>query len=151
MASFILRPASPADAPAIADVHYRAMDKYHEFYAAFFALSPRDILEKLTAAAVQKPEIVYLVAVDEAGRVVGFVRYTVEAEKKLEAEKKPEAAVSAEAGPSPFAVKAHVKELWEEFEKKQVAMDGCYEKTMDGRRHICWSFYFYLFFMCCLG
>ncbi|KAL7953104.1 acyl-CoA N-acyltransferase [Trichoderma compactum] len=135
MASVTIRPASPADAPAIAAVHYRAQDKYHGFYGAFFVHSPRDILTQATATAVRKPENVYLVAVDEEEkRVVGFVRYAVKEEK--EEGKQEEAAAVAEAGPSLFGVKEHLKELWDEFDKKQVAMDGCYEKAADGKRHI---------------
>ncbi|KAM6479346.1 acyl-CoA N-acyltransferase [Trichoderma sp. SZMC 28011] len=138
MASVTIRPASPADAPAIAAVHYRAQEKYHGFYGAFFVHSPREILIQATARAIQKPENVYLVAVDgELNKVVGFVRYVVEEEKKQEEEKKEEPAVVSEgAGPSLFGVKEHLKGLWEEFNEKQVAMDGCYEKAADGKRHI---------------
>lgn len=146
MASVTIRPASPADAPAIAAVHYRAQEKYHGFYGAFFVHSPRDILIQATARAIQKPENVYLVAVDEESKeVVGFVRYVVEEEKKKDGEKQEEPAlVSEEAGPSLFGVKEHLKGLWEEFNEKQVAMDGCYEKAADGKRHICrFSFFFF--------
>lgn len=147
MASITIRPASPADAPAIAAVHYRAQEKYHGFYGAFFVHSPRDILIQATARAVQKPENVYLVAVDEeSNKVVGFVRYVVEEEKK---EAKQEEAVvvseSEDAGPSLFGVKEHLKGLWEEFNGKQVAMDGCYEKAADGKRHICRFSIFFFF------
>ncbi|KAL7907844.1 acyl-CoA N-acyltransferase [Trichoderma velutinum] len=143
MASVTIRPASPADAPAIADVHYRAQEKYHGFYGAFFVHSPRDILTQATARAVQKPENVYFVAVDEESKqVVGFVRYAVHGEKKEEEEEEAAAAAAVvseggavEAGPSLFGAKEHLKELWEEFDKKQVAMDGCYEKAADGKRH----------------
>ncbi|UKZ83869.1 hypothetical protein TrVFT333_011683 [Trichoderma virens FT-333] len=120
MASITIRPASSADAPAIADVHYRAQDKYHGFYGAFFVHKPRDIMMQNTARAVQKPENVYL------------------GEKKDEKEEEEEAVVAAakeEAGPSLFSVKEHVKGLWEEFDKKQVAMDACYEKAADGKKH----------------
>ncbi|KAL6814527.1 acyl-CoA N-acyltransferase [Trichoderma sp. SZMC 28015] len=140
MASVTIRPASPADAPAIAAVHYRAQEKYHGFYGAFFVHSPRDILIQATARAIQKPENVYLVAVDEeSNKVVGFVRYVVEEEKKEEQQEEEAAVVSEgeEAGPpSLFGVKEHLKGLWEEFNEKQVAMDGCYEKAADGKRHI---------------
>ncbi|PNP56176.1 hypothetical protein THARTR1_03701 [Trichoderma harzianum] len=116
----------------MAAVHYRAQEKYHGFYGAFFVHSPRDILTQVTARAVRKPENVYLVAVEEQEKkVVGFVRYAVEEEKKEEV-----AVVSDDAGPSLFGVKEHLKELWEEFNKKQVAMDGCYEKAADGKRHV---------------
>lgn len=152
MASVTIRPASPADAPAIAAVHYRAQEKYHGFYGAFFVHSPRDILIQATARAIQKPENVYLVAVDEeAKKVVGFVRYIMEEEKKeKKGEQEPAAVVNegeAEAGPSLFGVKKHLKGLWEEFNEKQVAMDGCYEKAADGKRHICKVFLLFLLWM----
>lgn len=141
MASVTIRPASPADAPAMAAVHYRAQEKYHGFYGAFFVHSPRDILTQATAKAVRKPENVYLVAVEEEEKkVVGFVRYVVEEEKKEEEKQEEEEAV-VDAGPSLFGVKEHLKELWEEFNKKQVAMDGCYEKAADGKRHVCKFFF----------
>lgn len=160
MASVTIRPASPADAPAISSIHYKALARYHAFYGAFFALHPRDILAQSVPAALQKPENEFLVAADRAsGAVVGFVRFAVEAEKEAEreaerkAEKEPVAAVDAEekkeekkeeaeAGPSLFAVKEHVKDLWEEFNQKQVEIDACYDKAADGRKHICWFPYF---------
>ncbi|KAL7929888.1 acyl-CoA N-acyltransferase [Trichoderma chlorosporum] len=144
MASVTIRPASPADAPAMADVHHRAQDKYHGFYGAFFVHSTRDIVTQNTARAVRKPENVYLVAVDGAsGKVVGFVRYAVVGEKKKEEEEEgkkekeeeEEEEEEAVAGPSLFGVKEHVKDLWDEFDKKQVAMDECYEKAADGKKH----------------
>jgi hypothetical protein len=142
MASLILRPAEPADAAAIADIHYRALDRYHEFYGAFFALDPREILTKSTPLALEKADNVFLVAVDvESKDVIGFVKYTVEAEKaasNIAASEAKEEPVAVPAGPSLMAAKAHMKELWTEFRKRADEMDECYEKTADGKKHICW-------------
>ncbi|TFA99798.1 hypothetical protein CCMA1212_008202 [Trichoderma ghanense] len=164
MASITIRPGTPVDAASIADVHYRAQEKYHGFYGAFFVNSPREILTRGTEGAVRKGENVYLVAVDEDGRVVGFVRYAVrggtteggreveesvhdDGEKKEEEEEEEEEEKEKKAdGPPPvslFAVKEHLKELWEEFDGKQGAMDDCYEKAANGRRHICLSSLFF--------
>ncbi|KAL7788935.1 acyl-CoA N-acyltransferase [Trichoderma ceciliae] len=136
MAPVVIRPSTPADAVSVANIHYRALERYHEFYGAFFALGPRETLTRSTAAALQKPENVFLVAVDEGGlgEVVGFVRYAVEAGKVAAAAEKQDEA--APAGPLLYAVKEHMKELWEAFGKKQAEIDGCYERTLNGQKHI---------------
>ncbi|KAL7812123.1 acyl-CoA N-acyltransferase [Trichoderma aethiopicum] len=144
MASISIRPGTPADAASIADVHYRAQERYHGFYGAFFVNSPREILMWGTEGAVREGGNVYLVAVDDGdGRVVGFVRFAVrgaaEGEKgeneDAEGKKKGEEEEGVPAG-SLFAVKEHLKGLWEEFDGKQGAMDECYERAANGRRHI---------------
>ncbi|KAH0493496.1 hypothetical protein TgHK011_000161 [Trichoderma gracile] len=153
MAPITIRPGTPADAASIAEVHYRAQERYHNFYGAFFVNSPREILTRGTEVALRKAENVYLVAVEGGSeKVVGFVRYAVKEGRKRTAEgetgdeeeavddegKKDEEEEGEKAdGPSLFAVKEHLKGLWEEFDGKQVAMDECYEKAADGRRHIC--------------
>ncbi|KAM0479520.1 hypothetical protein ACHAPX_004736 [Trichoderma viride] len=136
MASVKLRPAQPADAAGIADTHYRALDRYHEFYGAFFVLDPREILAKLTPMALEKPENIVLVAVDEESNdVVGIVKYTIEAEK-VASTATVEDPASVPIGPSLTAVKEHLKELWTEFGKRRDEMDECYERAADGKRHI---------------
>lgn len=138
MASVKLRPAQPADAAAIANTHYRALDRYHEFYGAFFVLDPREILAKSTAAALEKPANVMWVAVDEeSNNVVGIVKYTVEAEKVASTATVAEDSTPAPAAPSFTAVKEHLKVLWDEFGKRRDEMDECYEKAANGKRHIC--------------
>ncbi|KAL6854510.1 acyl-CoA N-acyltransferase [Trichoderma novae-zelandiae] len=157
MASITIRAGTPADASSIADVHYRALDRYHGFYGAFFVNEPRAILTRATGLAVREGEDVYLVAVEGGGRVVGFVRYAVRegrtqaagigSEMREEEEEDKQEVVDGEKKgkeeedvegrpPSLFAVKEHLKDLWEEFDGKQVAMDECYEKAASGRRHI---------------
>lgn len=139
MASVKLRPAQLADAASIADTHYTALDRYHEFYGAFFILDPREILAKSTPVALEKPENIMLVAVDEESNdVVGIVKYTIEAEKTASTVTVDDPA-SVPAGPSLTAVKEHLKELWTEFGKRRDEMDECYEKAADGKRHICRS------------
>ncbi|PON20894.1 hypothetical protein TGAM01_v210293 [Trichoderma gamsii] len=142
MASVKLRPAQPADAAGIANTHYRALDRYHEFYGAFFVLDPKEILEKSTPVALEKPENIILVAVDEeSSGVVGIVKYTIEAEKvvstaTVEGPASVEDPASVPAGPSLTAVKEHLKELWTEFGRRRDEMDECYERAADGKRHI---------------
>ncbi|KAM0517692.1 hypothetical protein ACHAPE_004665 [Trichoderma viride] len=136
MASVKLRPAQPADAAGIADTHYRALDRYHEFYGAFFVLDPREILAKSTPVALEKPENIMLVAVDEESNdVVGIVKYTIEAEK-VASTATVEDPASVPIEPSLTAVKEHLKELWTEFGKRRDEMDECYERAADGKRHI---------------
>ncbi|PTB72201.1 acyl-CoA N-acyltransferase [Trichoderma longibrachiatum ATCC 18648] len=148
MASITIRPGTPADAASIADVHYRAQETYHGFYGAFFVNPPREILMRGTEGAVRKGGNVYLVAVDDGdGKVVGFVRYAVRGAAEEEKGDNEEDGVNAEGKkreeegvdeppPSLFAVKEHLKGLWEEFDGKQGAMDECYERSADGRRNI---------------
>lgn len=137
MASIKLRSAQLGDAAGMADTHYRALDRYHEFYGAFFVLDPRDILAKSTPVALKKPENIILVAVDEESNdVVGIVKYTIEAEKTASTVTVDDPA-SVPSGPSLTAVKEHLTELWTEFGKRRDEMDECYEKAADGKRHVC--------------
>ncbi|KAK5995977.1 hypothetical protein PT974_04397 [Cladobotryum mycophilum] len=115
-----IRPATVDDAPSMAQVHYNALELYHDFYGAFFVTHPRDLLPEATASALQNPKNVFLVAVEKgSGVTVGFVRYNVvEATPARDNEKEKESDKKAESGPTIFAVKEHLKELWERFNER---------------------------------
>lgn len=150
MASFTIRSATEADGPAIAEVHHNALAKYYKFYAAFFARNPRETLPLSTANALKKPEFIFLVAVDDiSGSILGFIRYQVIAGKAAAAALLDHNAATheidvseAKEPPGPlssslFAPKEHMKELWDRFNEKQADMDACYEKAVNGAKHIC--------------
>ncbi|KAF6807156.1 hypothetical protein CSOJ01_08344 [Colletotrichum sojae] len=138
----LIRPATEADADGIARVHHLALAQFDDFGAAWFERRPRDILPLSTGAALQAPKNRFLVAVTPGSDdVVGFVRYhVVDA-----AESAPAAQPTADAPevlekPDPvaalFAIKDHMKELWERFvHPREDEMEACYEKAVDGRRH----------------
>lgn len=148
MENIYIRQASIEDAPAIAQIQYEALEKFHNFYNGFLATHPRDILPITTKTALNNPKNIFLVAVDAAtDEVVGFVRYAIVPEKqpegkKQEEEKEKEDAKSQLDRSQPefanlFAPKEHVKELWEEFSARDDEMDACYEGVAKGQKHYC--------------
>lgn len=138
MSSINIRAATAADGAAISHIHYEALKTYHDFYAAFLALHPRELLPAATGRALENPQFTFLVA-EEGGEVVGFARYTVVGGKgQDEGDKKVEGRGGETAsGPSLFAPKEHMKGLWERFNEREAEMDACYEKTTNGQRHYC--------------
>src|SRR5262245_22452426 len=73
-----IQQATENDSAAIARIHYRALEKYHIFYAAFFAKHPRDFIPLSTESALRNPKNRFLTAVDETTKqVVGFIQYQV--------------------------------------------------------------------------
>ena len=140
MSAISTRRATIAEAAEIFNVHYAALAKYHECYAAFFETHPRDLLPSMTEKALRNPELIFLVAVDDTtGKVVGFVRYKFENDPEDKAEEKKRSAESVEAAPvSPFTPKEHLKELWAKLNGPcKEAMDACHEKAAEGKKHYC--------------
>ncbi|KAH8901137.1 acyl-CoA N-acyltransferase [Thozetella sp. PMI_491] len=129
MESIDIRPATVDDAASIAHVHYQALNTYHEFYAAFFAVHPRDSVPKSTASALQSLGQNFVVAVDtSSGEIVGFIRYHF-----VDAEKVEEKTVNTV--PSLFAPKDHLKDLWAKFCDREDDMDVCYLNASRGKKH----------------
>ena len=139
------------DANDIARVHYAALDRFNDFYAAFFQIHPRDSLPQVEVAALANPENHFLVAVDaDADEIVGFIRWNIVAAKTsdmAEAEDPASRGGQGEtAAPPPtfpaglFDPKPHLKDLWDEFcNPRGDEMDECYEKAAKGERHLCKS------------
>ena len=138
MMPITFRPATTDDLSAINRIHYDALEQWHDFYGAFFALHPRELLPRLNARAMRIPSQIFLVAVEQ-DEVVGFVRYQM-----VDATGAPEGEGPAQGGDEvvePIAAlakpKEHLKELWERFSERDAAMDECYGKAAGGRRHAC--------------
>ncbi|KAI8212563.1 Extracellular metalloproteinase NpI [Colletotrichum sp. SAR 10_76] len=141
MASEIqIRLAKPSDADAIGKVHNEALNQFHEFYQAFYEHPIGQIILGNTRNVVQNPKNQFYVAVDDSDTVVGFIRYHV-----VDATEPSDATTTGEAYETPavttpasnlFAIKDHMKELWERFgHPREDEMDACYEKAVDGRKH----------------
>lgn len=139
MAALQVRPATILDVPAIAKVHERALEKFHDFYAAFYKNHPVESLPKSTFAAVNNPANIFLIALDGEA-IVGFLRYhiadTVEEKKAVGLEGE---SVQAQAQPQPdfYERKDSLKELWTEFNADDDEKDALYDGTVKGKRHIC--------------
>ncbi|KAJ6437739.1 GNAT family acetyltransferase [Purpureocillium lavendulum] len=152
------RVATAADQDAISRIHYAALGAYHEFYAAFFKMHPRELVPEATARAMADPKFTFLVAEEQQEtsedrpEVVGFIRYNLVPEAAAAttaigddaaAEDAQGPAVGdAEADataqpPSLFARKAHVEAIWERFSEREKEMDACYEAAAAGKRHFC--------------
>ncbi|KAJ3955788.1 hypothetical protein N0V92_007696 [Colletotrichum tropicale] len=143
MASEIqIRLAKPSDADAIGKVHDEALNQFHEFYQAFYEHPIDQIILGNTRNVVQNPKNQFYVALDDSDTVVGFIRYHV-----VDATEPSDATTTVEADETPavttpasnlFAIKDHMKELWERFgHPREDQMDACYEKAVDGRKHNC--------------
>jgi hypothetical protein len=133
MATVTIRQATEADLTAISAIHYAALSRYHEFYAAFFTAHPRDTLPCSIRRAFDQPDVHFLVAEDEEmGQVMGFVRWKVVDEPPAPvpvAEKTSKRAL--------FQPKKHLEELWKRFCLKDEEMEACYENAAAGERHFC--------------
>ncbi|KAF9874963.1 acetyltransferase [Colletotrichum karsti] len=137
-----IRSATQADAGAIGRVHHAALNQFDDFYEAFFERKLEEIIPLNTHAVLQDPKNHFLVAVlAESDAVVGFIRYHVVDETKPDSTTAPvEAQESSVQVPPPaknlFAIKGHMKELWERFgHPREDEMDECYEKAVGGRKH----------------
>ncbi|KAJ0381821.1 hypothetical protein COL922a_013776 [Colletotrichum nupharicola] len=135
-----IRPAQSSDADAIGKIHKEALNQFHEFYQAFYEHPIEQIIQANTRNVVQTPKNRFYVAVDDLETVVGFIRYHV-----VDATEPTDATTTVEAHETPavttpasnlFAIKDHMKELWERFGyPREDEMDVCYEKAVDGRKH----------------
>ena len=140
MSAISIRPATIADAKEISEIHYAALDRYHECYAAFFKTHPRDLLPLLTDKALKDPKMIFLAAIDDATeKMVGFVRYKIENDSEHKAEEPKTSEAHTEPAPAgPFARKEHLEELWKKLSgPREEAMDACHEKAAEGKKHYC--------------
>lgn len=146
-ANITIRPGTAADADAISQVHYEALDQFHEFYGAFFKKHPRELVPVMTARAFAKkePAQVFHVAAD-GDDVVGFVRYCIEEAKDGDEEKakeeakeevKEEGKEEEEEEESPYACKEAMKELWKAFSDAQATRDEMVDNAAKDQRHMC--------------
>lgn len=131
MSSIEIRSATTEDAAAIAHVHYEALSPFHEFYAAFFAIHPRDSMPDATISALSNPSQIFLVGMDtSSGEVVGFIRYHLVHEDKEEEK-------SVSTVPPLFAPKKHMEELWARVCDREDEMEVCYINASKGKKHAC--------------
>ena len=138
MATITIRPATLDDLLAINRIHYDALDKFHDFYGAVFALHPRELLPRLNARAMRIPNQIFLVAVEGQDDVAGFLRYQlVDAKGEVEGEGQPHDGGVVESLGALAKPKEHLADLWERFSERDAGMDKCYEKAAGGRRHAC--------------
>lgn len=141
-----IRPATAADASAIAQAHYEALDQYHAFYSRFFRKEAHELVPFMTERGMAKSENVFFVAEEEkeGGDVIGFVRYSVEEAKAVKEEeerkkKEEEEKEKKDEEESPYACKEDVETVWKAFCKEQEERDAMMEKAPNGQKHICKS------------
>jgi hypothetical protein len=137
MSSITIRPATIDDSDSIANIHYEALQFYHDFYAAFFQLHPRELIPLATKNALQNPGQQHFLVAEQAGKIVGFVRY-----KEIIKNNKPNS--NAKPATSVWTVKKHMEELWAWFNERSEEIDASKEKAVDGQDH------FGKCFLCCV-
>ncbi|PMB66292.1 hypothetical protein BM221_007279 [Beauveria bassiana] len=145
-AGIIIRPGTAADADAISQVHYEALDRFHAFYGTFFKKHPQELIPIMTRRAfaeTRRPVQVFYVAAEkgedgEEGDVVGFVRFSIEEAKTEEKKKKEKEEVKEkeEEEESPFACKEPLKEVWKAFGEEQAKRDAMLKDAAKGQRHV---------------
>lgn len=131
MSSLTVRPATPADSDAIANIHYQALSAYHEFYAAFFERHPRDLIPLATRNGLKNPAQRFSVA-EEAGDVVGFIRYKEPNSNASGGNDKPQPQPQP---PSVWTIKEHMKDIWQWFDKRGEEIDAAKDKVLEGKDH----------------
>lgn len=136
-----IRQATQEDAAAIAEIHYRALDRYHVFYAGFLATHPKDIIPQSTESALQNPKNIFLVASDSTtGKTMGFIRYQIVEAKEPPSEQPAEHSSQvhlSQSAVSLHAPKDHLKDLWERFNEREDEMEACYQNAAKGEKHFC--------------
>jgi hypothetical protein len=145
MGDIDVRPATPEDAVSIAEIHYKAIEKYHVFYAGFLCTHPRDIIPQSTESALQNHKNIFLVAVDTTtGQTMGFIRYQIVpevAEAKQSPPEQPLAKLNqahlSQSVVSLHAPKDHLKDLWKKFNERENEMEACYQSAARGEEHFC--------------
>ncbi|KAM0250104.1 hypothetical protein ACHAP5_002421 [Fusarium lateritium] len=139
MSSITIRPATLADSDAIASIHSSALEKYNEFYAAFFQRHPRELIPIATRNALLYPGQQHFSVAEEAGRTVGFVRYKEVVKNNTDSgssNNKPNSNASEQpTPPAVWTIKKHMEELWQWFDARSEEMDASKEKAVDGRDH----------------
>lgn len=137
MTTVQIRRATLADKDTIFRVHYEALATFHDFYAAFFKTNPRDSMPVATGTALKDPDNVFLVA-EEAGRVVGFIRYSlVGSDVKAGEEVGGKEDDVKGARFKLWEPKEHLVEMWKRLNERDVEMDACKEMAVNGKSHIC--------------
>lgn len=140
-----IRPATPDDGVSIAEIHYKALERYHVFYNGFLAIHPRDIIPKSTESSLKNPKNIFLVATDATtGQIMGFIRYQI-VEEVAEAKQPPPGQPLAQLNQanlsqsvvSLITPKDHLKDLWAKFNEREDEMEACYQNAAKGERHFC--------------
>jgi hypothetical protein len=141
MALIEIRPATPEDGVSIAEIHYKAIEKYHVFYGGFLATHPRDIIPNSTKLALENPNNIFLVATDKTtSQIMGFIRYLIVEKITEPKQSPPEQSNQAQLSQSVVSLhtpKDHLKELWGKFNEREDEMEACYQSAAKGEKHFC--------------
>jgi hypothetical protein len=137
MTSFKIRPATNADAPAIARAHDNALSHLNDLYAAFFAMPIREALLAATEAGIKK-DTVWVAEHVGTGAVAGFLRHVIIPAAEPGSQQEDKGTESQEqAAPSPWARKKHLEEVWQDLNARWDEMEACEKAAVKGQRYAC--------------
>lgn len=143
----VIRTAVTDDLVDLVNLHYDALAKTNRFYATIFKTPPKQLLTKALGSGLVDETNTILVAVSDAGKTVGYIRYIHEAEKEQQNEEEaaPVEDIANQPPPSSIA-KPHFEKLWGRFLEAQEEVDSLLDKTVDGKAHIC-TYTLFIFFL----
>lgn len=133
MATVQIRPATVADAGALAKIHADAYGSIQDFYTAMFKRSLPDLLPDLTAFALERGHSQFLVATDpSSGQPVGFIRWDIEDPSQ------PPPSVEDVPNRPKIEPKEHLKEVYSRFrDARDEEQDAQYEEASAEQKHAC--------------
>lgn len=139
-----IRDATEADVQDMFELHYKALEQFHDFYALWFKRHPRDFMSDMVLKMIQSPDKVVRVAEDtKSRRVVGYTAFQLmknaEEQKKLdEAQKARDEEEQKNGAPLPGhrQYKENLKEVRESFFSRNDLIDAAFENSQHGKPHL---------------
>lgn len=143
----VIRKAVIGDLVDLVNLHYDALAKTNRFYATLFKTPPKQLLMKALDSGLADETNTILVAESDTGKAIGYIRYIHEAEKEQQTEEvTPVEDVENQPPPSSIA-KPQFEKVWGRFLEAQEEVDTLFEKTADGKAHICTSCFLGILFI----
>lgn len=132
-----IRRATAGDLSSIVNVHFAALEKTNDFYAAFLRVNPKDVLTESTGKALNNGDDIFLVAERNQVGIIGYATCTLEAGQQDKSDEPEELESSTDDTPRPSVAKDHLREVWNRFLQEQGPLNEAYENATKTLKHLC--------------